>query len=71
MPDRRVGRLQFRGPSATVGYFRNPLATQALFRDGWLDSGDFAYTVDGEIYLTGRVKYLIIRGCRNLYPFLL
>jgi 1-acyl-sn-glycerol-3-phosphate acyltransferase len=69
LPDRRVGRLQFRGPSATVGYFRNPLATQALFRDGWLDSGDFAYTVDGEIYLTGRVKDLIIRGGRNLYPY--
>jgi hypothetical protein len=44
-------------------------ATQALFRDGWLDSGDFAYTVEGEIYLTGRVKDLIIRGGRNLYPY--
>ncbi|MEF8769760.1 AMP-binding protein [Candidatus Accumulibacter contiguus] len=68
LPDRRVGCLQFRGPSATAGYYRNPLATQALFRDGWLDSGDFAYTVEGEIYLTGRVKDLIIRGGRNLYP---
>ncbi|KFB68990.1 AMP-binding protein [Candidatus Accumulibacter vicinus] len=69
LPDRRVGCLQFRGPSATTGYYRNPLATQALFRDGWLDSGDFAYTVEGEIYLTGRVKDLIIRGGRNLYPY--
>jgi 1-acyl-sn-glycerol-3-phosphate acyltransferase len=69
LTDRCVGRLQFRGPSATAGYYRNPLATQALFRDGWLDSGDFAYTVDGEIYLTGRVKDLIIRGGRNLYPY--
>jgi 1-acyl-sn-glycerol-3-phosphate acyltransferase len=69
LPDRRVGQLQFRGPSATSGYYRNPLATQALFRDGWLDSGDFAYTVEGEIYLTGRVKDLIIRGGRNLYPY--
>ncbi len=67
--DRRVGRLQFRGPSATSGYYRNPLATAGLFRDGWLDSGDFAYTVEGEIYLTGRVKDLIIRGGRNLYPY--
>ncbi|HRQ97493.1 MAG TPA: AMP-binding protein [Candidatus Accumulibacter phosphatis] len=69
LPDRQVGGLQFRGPSATSGYHRNPAATQALFRDGWLDSGDFAYTVDGEIYLTGRVKDLIIRGGRNLYPY--
>lgn len=69
LPDRRVGQLQFRGPSATSGYYRNPLASAALFRDGWLDSGDFAYTVEGEIYLTGRVKDLIIRGGRNLYPY--
>jgi len=69
LPDRCVGRLQFRGPSATRGYYRNPVATQALFSDGWLDSGDCAYTVAGEIYLTGRVKDLIIRGGRNLYPY--
>ncbi|MCM8595010.1 AMP-binding protein [Accumulibacter sp.] len=69
LPDRHVGRLQFRGPSATSGYYRNPTATQALFRNGWLDSGDFAYVVDGEIFLTGRVKDLIIRGGRNLYPY--
>ena len=69
LPDRRVGRLQFRGPSTTRGYYRNPAATQALFSGDWLDSGDYAYTVDGEIYLTGRVKDLIIRGGRNLYPY--
>lgn len=69
LPDRQVGRLQFRGPSATSGYYRNQVATRSLFSDGWLDSGDFAYTVDGEIYLTGRVKDLIIRGGRNLYPY--
>ncbi len=69
LPDRQVGHLQFRGPSATAGYFRNPSATDALWRHGWLDSGDLAYTVEGEIYLTGRVKDLIIRGGRNLYPY--
>jgi acyl carrier protein len=69
LAERQVGRLQFRGPSATQGYYRNPAATQQLFDDGWLDSGDYAYTVKGEIYLTGRVKDLIIRGGRNLYPY--
>ncbi len=69
LSERRVGRLQFRGPSATLGYFHNPSATQGLIRDGWLDSGDFAYAVDGEIYLTGRVKDVIIRGGRNFYPY--
>jgi len=69
LAERRIGRLQFRGPSATQGYYRNPAATRALFCDGWLDSGDYAYAVAGEIYLTGRVKDLIIRGGRNLYPY--
>jgi 1-acyl-sn-glycerol-3-phosphate acyltransferase len=39
-----------------------------LFQDGWLDSGDRAYAVGGEIYLTGRVKDIIIRAGRNIYP---
>jgi 1-acyl-sn-glycerol-3-phosphate acyltransferase len=69
LPDRRVGCLQFRGPSATRGYYRNPAATARLLRDGWLDSGDYAYLVEGEVYLTGRVKDVIIRGGRNLYPY--
>jgi 1-acyl-sn-glycerol-3-phosphate acyltransferase len=69
LPERRIGRLQFRGPSATRGYYCNPEATARLLRDGWLDSGDYAYMVEGEVYLTGRVKDLIIRGGRNLYPY--
>ena len=66
--DRRQGRLEFKGPSATSGYFRNPEKTDALFDGDWLDSGDLAYVADGDIYLTGRVKDLIIRAGRNLHP---
>ena len=69
VPERHVGRLQFRGPSATEGYYRNPDATRGLIDAGWLDSGDLAYCAAGEIYLTGRVKDLIIRGGRNIYPY--
>ena len=69
LPERRVGRLEFRGPSATSGYYRNPEATAKLWRDGWLDSGDHAYMAEGEIFITGRVKDLIKRGGRNLYPY--
>jgi 1-acyl-sn-glycerol-3-phosphate acyltransferase len=69
LPERRVGRLEFRGPSATSGYYRNPEASAKLFRDGWLDSGDYAYMVEGEVFITGRIKDLIKRGGRNLYPY--
>lgn len=68
LPERREGRLQFRGPSATRGYFRDAERTRALHDDGWLDSGDRAYAADGEIYVTGRIKDIVIRGGRNLYP---
>ncbi len=68
LDERHEGRLEFRGPSATSGYFRNPEQTQSLFDNGWLDSGDRAYAADGDYYITGRVKDIIIRGGRNLYP---
>jgi 1-acyl-sn-glycerol-3-phosphate acyltransferase len=68
--DERVeGRLQFRGNSATSGYYRNPEATAALFSGSWLDSGDRAYLVDGRLYITGRDKEIIIRGGRNIHPY--
>lgn len=68
--ERREGYLQFRGPSATSGYFRNPEQTRMLLKKGgWLDSGDFAYQAGGDIYLTGRAKDVIIRGGRNIYPY--
>jgi 1-acyl-sn-glycerol-3-phosphate acyltransferase len=66
--DRVEGRLEFRGPSATAGYYRNAEQTRRLFDGNWLDSGDRAYLADGEIYLTGRVKDIVIRGGRNIYP---
>jgi len=66
--ERVEGRLEFRGPSATRGYYRNPEQTKRLFDGDWLDSGDRAYEADGEIYLTGRVKDIVIRGGRNIYP---
>ncbi len=68
LPERQEGRLQFRGPSASSGYFRNAEETARLFHDGWLDSGDKAYLANGEVYITGRVKDIIIRAGRNIYP---
>jgi len=66
--ERHEGRLEFRGPSATSGYLRNEAKTRELFHDGWLDSGDQAYMAAGEVYVTGRVKDMIIRAGRHIYP---
>ena len=66
--DRQEGSLHFRGPSATSGYFRDAEATRGLRRGEWLDSGDRAYTVGREVFITGRDKDIIIRAGRNLYP---
>ena len=64
-----VGRLIFRGPSMMPGYFRRPEATAAIaVEGGWLDSGDLAFRVDGEIHVAGRRKDLIIKAGRNLVP---
>ncbi|WP_191831121.1 AMP-binding protein [Pseudomonas fluorescens] len=69
LPERNEGHLQFRGPSTTDGYYRNPEETGRVLRDGWFDSLDFAYMAGGEVYLTGRAKDLIIRAGRNIYPY--
>jgi fatty-acyl-CoA synthase len=67
--ERSVGRLVFRGPSMTAGYYRKPEATAAVtLPGGWLDSGDLAYRAGGEIHVCGRRKDLIIKGGRNLVP---
>jgi 1-acyl-sn-glycerol-3-phosphate acyltransferase len=68
LEERREGRLEFRGPSATSGYFRNAAKTRELFRDGWLDSGDRAYMTNGDVFITGRIKDIIIRAGQHIYP---
>jgi 1-acyl-sn-glycerol-3-phosphate acyltransferase len=69
LPERSVGRLVFRGPSATSAYFNKSEATAAMtLPGGWLDSGDLAYRADGEIHITGRLKDLIIKAGRNMVP---
>jgi fatty-acyl-CoA synthase len=67
--ERTEGHLWLRGPATTCGYYQNPAATRDVMRDGgWLDSGDLAYWADGELFITGRAKDIIIKAGRNLYP---
>ncbi|MBL6954591.1 MAG: AMP-binding protein [Alphaproteobacteria bacterium] len=68
LPDRQQGHLQFKGPSATSGYLRAQDKTEAMFHGDWLDSEDLAYIAEGEIFITGRSKDIIIHAGRNLYP---
>jgi acyl carrier protein len=68
LPERQEGQLEFRGPSATSGYYRDAQNTQSLFDEEWLDTGDLAYIANGELFVTGRIKDIIIRAGRNIYP---
>jgi fatty-acyl-CoA synthase len=66
--DREVGELEIRGTSVTPGYYRRPDANARLFHEGWLRTGDLAYTLDGQLVMCGRIKDVIIVGGRNLFP---
>ncbi len=69
LPERRVGRLFVKGPSLMTGYYGAPEETaRAVSPDGWLDTGDLGYLLDGQIVITGRAKDLIIIKGRNLWP---
>ena len=68
MAAREVGELEVRGTSLTSGYYKRPEATQELFHDGWLRTGDLAYLVDGQLVVCGRIKDLIIVAGRNVFP---
>ncbi len=60
--------MQFRGPSATKSYFRNLEKTRALFDGDWLETGDRGYIAGGDVFITGRIKDLIKRAGRYIYP---
>ena len=68
LPDREVGEIRTQGPSVTAGYHDNPVATLESFRNGWLYTGDLGYLVDGNLYVCGRIKDLIIIRGANFYP---
>jgi fatty-acyl-CoA synthase len=75
--DREVGQIITRGPSISPGYFEEPDLTAAAFKPGpvtrkgggnWLYTGDLGYLANGEIFVCGRVKDIIIIRGRNFYP---
>jgi len=68
LPERRVGRVLVRGPSLMDGYLGLRRATARALRDGWLDTGDLGFVADGNLYLTGRAKDVLILRGRNHSP---
>ena len=69
LPERHCGRIFLRGPSLMTGYFANEEASrEVLSTDGWLDTGDLGYSVDGALHITGRAKDLMIIKGRNIWP---
>ncbi len=74
-PPGRVGEMWVRGTTVAQGYWNQPEATEATFRarasDGsgpWLRTGDLAFILDGEVYLSGRLKDLLIIRGQNHHP---
>lgn len=68
LPENEEGEIQFRGPSATSGYYDNLEKTKKLFAGSWMETGDRGYIFNGELFVTGRVKDIIIRGGQHIYP---
>lgn len=66
--ERHEGRVLVRGKSVMAGYFGRPEATASVRLGDWLDTGDLGYLADGELFITGRVKDLIIKAGRNYHP---
>ena len=68
LADGRVGRVLVRGPSLMTGYLHQDEATANALRDGWLDTGDRGFLLDGELHLTGRDKDILIVNGQNHAP---
>jgi len=68
LPDHHIGKIWCKGPSVMHSYFRDPEATAACLVDGWLDTGDMGYMVDGYLFIVGRAKDMIIINGKNHWP---
>lgn len=68
LPEREVGEILLAGPSVMQGYFEHGAVTCPPPDDGWLRTGDLGYLAEGELYVCGRVKDLIIANGRKIYP---
>ncbi len=68
IPDRLVGEIMLQSNCMLTGYYNRPDATELALRGGWYLTGDYGYLADGELYVSGRKKDMIIVGGKNIYP---
>jgi fatty-acyl-CoA synthase len=63
-----LGEIQISGPPVTTGYYRAPKATAAAFDGSWLRTGDLGFMADGQLYVAGRLKEMVIVHGQNYFP---
>jgi len=68
LPERHIGEIAIQSNCMLDGYYHRPELTTKAFLDGWYLTGDLGYVHEGELYVTGRKKDLIIVGGKNIYP---
>lgn len=68
LPECKIGHIYISGPSLMSGYFRDEVTLQKIRATGWMDTGDLGYLSEGNLYITGRKKDLIIIRGRNIWP---
>ncbi|MBG0788786.1 MAG: AMP-binding protein, partial [Anaerolineaceae bacterium] len=68
LPERHIGEIALLSDCMLTEYYHRHDATEQAFIDGWYLTGDYGYMADGEVYISGRKKDLIIVGGKNIYP---
>jgi acyl-CoA synthetase (AMP-forming)/AMP-acid ligase II len=66
--ERAIGEIAIQSDCMLTGYYNRPDLTEKAFRDGWYLTGDYGYMNNGEVFVSGRKKDMIIVGGKNVYP---
>ena len=66
--DRKVGEIALQSDCMLTDYYNRPDATEKAIINGWFFTGDYGYISEGEVFVSGRKKDMIIVGGRNVYP---
>lgn len=68
LPERVIGEVALKSDCMLTGYYNRPDITEKAFHGGWYLTGDYGYISDGEVFVSGRKKDMIIVGGKNIYP---